>query len=197
MIQWEPGIRRHAPCRAVASGEMGMSRGAVSKLLALLQCASCRFGALYYVPFCAGMAAAGTLTVASALLGVGFWLTMGMAIEVTNRLADRTEDAVNRPERTALCEAVGWRALARVQLVLWGLVLIATAVWLALAPNALLLLLLVSGAFFGIAYSRGPRLARHRLVVFIVLSGTFVGPFCLGFAAGDPSTGGSDATFGQ
>lgn len=175
-----------------------MSGGSVGKLRALLQCASCRFGALYYVPFCAGMAAAGTLSLATALLGAAFWLTLGMAIEVTNRLADRVEDAVNRPERTGLCETVGWELLARVQLLLWGLVVLATAAWLALAPNALLLLLLLSGAGFGLAYSRGPRLARHRLLVFVVLSGTFVGPFCLGVAAGDPLAGaGSGATFGQ
>jgi 4-hydroxybenzoate polyprenyltransferase len=174
-----------------------MSRGAVSRPRALLQCASCRFSALYFVPFCAGMAAAGALTLAGALLGAAFWLALGMAIEVTNRLADRVEDAVNRPERTALCEIVGWRLLARVQLVLWGLVVVAAAAWVALAPNALLALLLLSGAGFGIAYSRGPRLARNRALVFVVLSGTFVGPFCLGFAAGDPLGDASAAGFGQ
>ena len=174
-----------------------MSGGPVRTLRALLQCASCRFGALYCLPFCAGLAAAGTLSLTTALLGAGFWLALGMAIEVTNRLADRTEDAVNRPERTAICEVVGWGRLERVQLILWGLVVASTAVWLALAPDALLLLLLVSGAGFGVAYSRGPRLARHRALVFVVLSGTFVGPFCLGFAAGDPVAGASGATFSQ
>jgi 4-hydroxybenzoate polyprenyltransferase len=174
-----------------------MSRGAGRTLRALLQCASCRFGALYYVPFCAGMAAAGTLSVLTALLAAAFWLVLGLAIEVTNRLADRVEDAVNRPERTALCERVGWRRLARVQLVLWGVVVIAALAWLALSPNALLALLILSGAGFGIAYSRGPRLARHRALVFVVLSGTFVGPFCLGVAAGDPLGAASDAGFGQ
>lgn len=174
-----------------------MSRGAVRGLRTLLQCASCRFGALYYVPFCAGMAAAGTLSVATALLGAAFWLALGLAIEVTNRLSDRVEDAVNRPERTALCATVGWERLARVQLGLWGLVVAAAVVWVALAPNALLALLILSGAGFGIAYSRGPRLARNRALVFVVLSGTFVGPFCLGFAAGDPLAGASAAGFAQ
>jgi len=174
-----------------------MSRGAGRKLQALLRCASCRFGALYYVPFCAGMAAAGTLNVATALLGAAFWLLLGLAIEVTNRLADRVEDAVNRPERTALCEAVGWRLLARAQIALWGAVAVAALAWLALAPNALLALLIAGGAGFGLAYSRGPRLARHRALVFVVLSGTFVGPFCLGFAAGDPFGDASTAGFAQ
>jgi len=174
-----------------------MSTRAGKRLRALLQCASCRFGALYYVPFSAGMAAAGTLDVVTALLGAAFWLVLGLAIEVTNRLADRTEDAVNRPERTALCAFVGWRTLARVQLALWGLVAAAAAVWLMRSPNAMLLLLIVSGAGFGIAYSRGPRLARRRAFVFVVLSGTFVGPFCLGFAAGDPRGAASEAGFAQ
>jgi 4-hydroxybenzoate polyprenyltransferase len=170
-----------------------MSRRAARGLRAFLQCASCRFSALYFMPFCAGLVAAGRLSAASALLGAGFWFVLTLAIEVTNRLADRVEDVVNRPERTALCEAVGWTRLAHVQLALWGLVAAAAATWLALAPNALLALLVASGACAGLFYSRGPRLARHRLLVFVVLSGTFVGPFALGFAAGDPSSGASSA----
>src|SRR5689334_19622480 len=172
-----------------------MSGRPVRTLRALLRCASCRFGALYYVPFCAGMATAGTLNVVTALLGAAFWLTLGLAIEITNRISDRVEDELNRPERTALCAAVGWRRLARVQLALWALVVAAACAWVALDPNALLALLLLSGAGFGLAYSRGPRLARHRALVFVVLSGTFVGPFCLGFAAGDPLGAASDADF--
>jgi 4-hydroxybenzoate polyprenyltransferase len=164
---------------------------------AFLQCASCRFSALYLMPFCAGLAAAGDPSAASVLCGAGFWLVLTLAIELTNRLADRVEDAVNRPERTALCEAVGWERLERIQLALWVLVAACAAAWLALAPNALLALLLAGGAGFGLAYSRGPRLARHRALVFVVLSGTFVGPFCLGFAAGAPLGGGSGASFGQ
>lgn len=174
-----------------------MSRRAARGIRAFLQCASCRFSALYFMPFCAGLVAAGDPSVASALLGAGFWLVLTLAIEVTNRLADRVEDEVNRPERTALCETVGWTRLERLQLALWGLVAAAAVVWLALAPNALLALLLLSGAAAGLAYSRGPCLARHRLLVFVVLSGTFVGPFALGFAAGDPAGGASTATFHQ
>jgi 4-hydroxybenzoate polyprenyltransferase len=174
-----------------------MSRRAAGGARTFLQCASCRFSALYFMPFCAGLVAAGRPSAAGALLGAGFWLLLTLAIEVTNRLADRVEDAVNRPERTALCAAVGWTRLERIQLALWGLVAAAAAAWLALAPNALLALLIAAGAGFGVAYSRGPRLARNRALVFVVLSGTFVGPFCLGFAAGDPLAGGSGASFGQ
>src|SRR6185436_5876673 len=50
---------------------------------AFLQCASCRFAALYAVPFCAGLAAAGSPRAATALLGAGFWLVLTLAIEVT------------------------------------------------------------------------------------------------------------------
>jgi len=174
-----------------------MSGGSARTLRALLQCGSCRFGALYYVPFCAGMAAAGTLRPVTALLGAAFWLTLTLAIEVTNRLSDRVEDAINRPERSELCAAVGWTRLARVQLLLWTLAATGAGAWLLLAPNALLALLVVAGVGFGLAYSRGPRLGRHRTLVLVVLSGTFVGPFCLGFAAGDPFGAASTAGFAQ
>lgn len=149
-----------------------------------LQCASCRFSVLYFIPFCGGLAAAGAVTAVNLLLGAAFWCVLTLAIEVTNRLADRTEDRINRPERTALCERVGWRRLARAERLLWCLVGAAAAVWLALDPSWLLAGLLALGASAGAGYSRGPRIARRRLLVFVVLCGTFVGPFALGWTTG-------------
>ena len=136
------------------------------------------------MPFAAGLAAAGQLTAVGMLLAAGFWFVLTLAIEVTNRMSDRVEDAVNRPERTRLCEQVGWRRLALARTALWSLVAAATVGWLVLAPSALLLTLLGLGVAAGVGYSCGPRLARHRAMVFVVLSGTFVGPFALGWAAG-------------
>ncbi len=117
---------------------------------------------------------------------------MTLAIEVTNRLSDRVEDVINRPERTELCAHVGWHRLARLQALLWSAVVAAAAVWLALEPGVLLALLIGMGIFAGIGYSRGPRLSRRRLLVFVILSGTFVGPFLLGWVAGSPGAGLSD-----
>jgi 4-hydroxybenzoate polyprenyltransferase len=157
-----------------------------------VQCASCRFSALYFIPFCGGLAAADDVRVAPLLLAAAFWIVLTLAIETTNRLADRVEDAINRPERTQLCERVGWPRLARLQAVLWGAVGAAAAAWLALAPGWLLAGLIGLGVCAGIGYSRGPRLARHRLLVFVMLSGTFVGPFSLGWVAGSPGAGIAD-----
>lgn len=151
-----------------------------------LQCASCRFSALYFIPFCGGLAAAGELHLANALLGAAFWLLLTLAIEVTNRLADRVEDSVNRPERTRLCASVGWQRLERAEQLLWSLVVASAAAWVALDPSLLLAGLIVLGAAAGGAYSRGPRLARQRLVVFVILGGTFVGPFALGWVTAFP-----------
>lgn len=155
----------------------------------VLRCGSCRFAALYFIPFCGGLAAAGDVRVAPLLLAAAGWIVLTLAIELTNRLADRVEDAINRPERTRLCAGVGWRRLARLQLALWAVVAAAAAAWVALAPGWLLVALLAAGAGAGAGYSRGPRLARRRLLVFVMLSGTFVGPFCLGWVAGSPGAG--------
>jgi 4-hydroxybenzoate polyprenyltransferase len=108
---------------------------------------------------------------------------------VTNRLSDRTEDEINRPERTRLCARVGWRRLARLQTLLWAAIGVAVAAWLALAPGVLLGGVIALGLGAGAGYSRGPRFARRRLLVFVVLSGTFVGPFALGWIAGAPGAG--------
>lgn len=147
---------------------------------------------LYFMPFCGGLAAARRLDGGTALLAAAFWLTLSLAIEVTNRLADRAEDAINRPERTALCAALGWDALRRLQALLWAAVAAAVLAWLALAPGTLLAAILAAGAAAGAGYSRGPRFSRHRLLVFVVLSGAFVGPFALGWTTAAHAPGIAD-----
>jgi len=166
-------------------GQFGLVR-------ALLQCASCRFSALYFIPFSGGLAAAGRSDAGDALLAAGFWLLLTLGIELTNRLTDRVEDAVNRPERTALCQQIGWERLRRIQALLWLAVAASAAVWLARLPSTMLAALIALGVCAGIGYSRGPRLARRRALVFVVLSGAFVGPFALGWAAGSPSAAATD-----
>jgi 4-hydroxybenzoate polyprenyltransferase len=150
---------------------------------------------LYFMPFCGGLAAAKRLDGGTALLAAAFWLTLSLAIEVTNRLSDRAEDEINRRERTSLCAQVGWGALRALQGLLWGAIAAATLAWLALAPGTLLAAILFAGACAGLGYSRGPRFSRRRLLVFVVLSGTFVGPFSLGWASGPHGAGIAD--FGQ
>jgi 4-hydroxybenzoate polyprenyltransferase len=153
-------------------------------LLAFLRCASCRFAALYYVPFYAGLTQAGHGTMGLALLAAVFWIIYSLSIEVTNRITDRAEDAINRPERTGLCARVGWQRLRRLEIAGWSAVGVLDILWLYLNPNALLAVLLVGGLAFGIGYSRGPRLARSRYIGFVVLNLVFGGVFLLGWAAG-------------
>lgn len=154
-----------------------------------LQCASFRFSALYFIPFSGGLAAAGALRMPTALLGAAFSCVLTLAIEVTNRLTDRVEDAINRPERTQLCAEVGWERLARLQTLLWCVVAASAAVWLAAAPGLLLAAVIALGLGAGLGYSHGPRFARRRLLALVVLAGTFVGPFSLGWLAGSPGAG--------
>lgn len=157
-----------------------------NRAVAFLRCSSCRFAALYFVPFCGGLAQAGRATAGYLALGALFWFLLSLGIEITNRLTDRTEDAINRPERTALCNQVGWRTLNAMQLVIWCAVLVLDIAWLALAGNPLLLGLMGASAAIGIGYSRGARLSRRRLFAFVTLNLLFGGSFLLGWSVGYP-----------
>ncbi|HMJ01953.1 MAG TPA: UbiA family prenyltransferase, partial [Conexibacter sp.] len=157
----------------------------------------CRFSALYFIPFCGGLAAAGSLRVGDALLGAAFWCVLTVAIEITNRLTDRVEDEINRPERTDLCAQVGWERLARLETLAWGTVAASAVVWLVLAPSVLLAGLIALGVAAGVGYSRGPRLSRQRVLVLVMLSGAFVGPFALGWATGSGQAGADWRQLGQ
>jgi 4-hydroxybenzoate polyprenyltransferase len=151
-----------------------------------MRCSSCRFAALYFAPFCGGLVESGRLTGLYLALGAVYWLAHSAGIEITNRLADRTEDAINRPERTELCELVGWRTLETAQVAIWAGVLILDAVWIALAANALLIGLLSASVALGVVYSRGARLSRSRAFAPLTLNLLFGGAFLLGWSLGDP-----------
>lgn len=155
-------------------------------LRAFLRGTSVRFVALYFVPFYAGMALAGKGTLGYAALGVLYWLVFSFGIEATNRLTDRSEDEVNRPERTQMCAQVGWRTIQRVEIVSWCGVVAFNVLWLYLNSNVLLAVLAVGGVVAGIGYSRGPRLSRARYIGFVLLNLVFAGVFMFGWAAGAP-----------
>jgi 4-hydroxybenzoate polyprenyltransferase len=170
--------------RTRAAAAPAVSRGA--RLSAFLRCASCRFAAFYFIPFLAGLVQMDAATVPYVAFGALFWLVESLAVEVTNRLADRAEDALNRPERTALCEQVGWPTLARAQRGLWGAVAALSVAWLLVDGNPALAVILAAGVALGVAYSRGPRLARRRWFAFVAVNMLFGGAFLTGWAAGGP-----------
>jgi 4-hydroxybenzoate polyprenyltransferase len=128
----------------------------------------------------------GQFTAGYVALGAAYWILLSLGIEVTNRLADRREDAINRPERTALCGIVGWSRLKSIQYVIWCTVFVLDLVWILVAGNLLLVGLLASSFGLGVVYSRGPRLSRKRFFSFITLNLLFGGAFLLGWSIGDP-----------
>lgn len=151
----------------------------------------------YYIPFFAGLAEAHHVTVFTVAFGFFFWLVQSLATEVTNRLADRAEDEVNRPERTALCAAIGWHRLGTLEWVLWGVMLAMSGVWLAVDGSWPLAAMLVGCVSVGIGYSRGPRLCRSRALAFLTINIVFGGSFCVGWMAGDPAAESGEATWQQ
>jgi hypothetical protein len=160
----------------------------VGEIRILFRCASCRFVVFYYVPFFAGLVESHDVTAFTITFGFIFWLVQSLATEVTNRLTDRVEDEVNRPGRTALCAAFGWRRLRVLEWALWGLMLTMSGVWLAVDGSVLLALMLTGCVGVGIGYSRGPQLSRSRALAFLTINVVFGGSFFVGWIAGDPSS---------
>jgi 4-hydroxybenzoate polyprenyltransferase len=167
------------------------------RIIAFLKCASCRFAALYFVPFAGGLVWTGRGTLGYIALGALFWIVHSLGIEVTNRLSDRNEDEINRPERTRLCECVGWHELRLVQLFLWCAVLAIDVAWLVLAGNLLFGLLLALSFCIGVAYSRGPRLARTRYIGLLTFNLVFCGIFIMGWSVGNPFSRSSSVWLNQ
>jgi len=153
---------------------------------ALLRCSSSRFGALYFVPFYAGAVHAGRGGWTWGLLGAAYWFCFSTATELTNRVSDRVEDEVNRPERTAYCQIVGYRRIAWVSYVLWAMILIADAIAIAALRRAVLAVLLAGAAAASINYSYGPRLKRRWYLVPFVITFPVAGTFLIGWALGGP-----------
>lgn len=154
--------------------------------ISFLKCASCRFAALYFLSFYGGLVQAGRASWRYAAFGAGFWLLQSLGIEVSNRLADRTEDAVNRPERTALCRLVGYDRLTVINFFLWVTIIAIDIVWTYVTANLLLGLLLGLSVLVSLGYSFGPRFARSRYVALVVLTSPFAGSFLIGWSLSEP-----------
>jgi 4-hydroxybenzoate polyprenyltransferase len=147
----------------------------------LLRVGSIRFTAFYLAAFYTALAATGHGDWRWFALGLPLWLIQCLAIELTNRYSDRIEDAVNRPERTALCEQVGY----------------ATVRWVAIGCNVLALAFYIAWfvewrrpQLFAVQiiswlvmwnYSVGLRFKALRVGVLVALTGTFILPFLCGW----------------
>ncbi|SDW54395.1 4-hydroxybenzoate polyprenyltransferase [Amycolatopsis xylanica] len=152
----------------------------------LLQIGSIRFTAYYWVTFLLGLGVVGKLSVRAAVLAFPFWALYCLCTELVNRIADRREDEVNRPERTALCLALGWRRVGVLAIVLWSALILADIAWLISEPGTPLLFMLVYAAVISLSYSWGLRLKQRPILGQLTLTMPLVMPYLTGIAlAGD------------
>ncbi|MFG3254481.1 UbiA family prenyltransferase [Streptomyces sp. NPDC048172] len=147
---------------------------------ALLRATSIRFTALYFLPYYTALVAEGRARWEWIALGAVYWCAHGLGTESLNRLADRAEDEINRPERTALCRRAGFPLLRRAAFAGWGVVLLLDAVVLVRHPDPWLALFLFLAGFSGVNYSYGLRLSRNRYLAPLLLTFHFGGTFVIG-----------------
>lgn len=160
----------------------------MTRWIALLRITSCRYAAYYFlpfwVPFAEGMGR--TPPLVAAILATVFWFVFSMGTETANRISDEEEDRINQPERTELCDLVGFGVLKKICVTSWVL---SIAAWIATAwiqKNALLGGLLLAAIVAALGYSFGLRAKRMRYVANIFLAMPFVGTFITGWAVGHP-----------
>ncbi len=149
--------------------------------MSLLRVGSIRFTAFYLAAFYTALAATGHGDLHWLALGMPLWLVKCLAIELTNRYADRIEDAVNRQERTALCEEVGYANVRRMAILCNVLVLAFYLAWFAEWRRPQLFAVQIVSWLVMWNYSVGLRFKAFRLGVLVALTGTFILPFLCGW----------------
>jgi 4-hydroxybenzoate polyprenyltransferase len=159
---------------------------AILKSVAFLRCGSCRFAAFYFLSFYVAILSSGHGGWRWLLFGAVIWLLHSLGTELVNRLSDQVEDRVNRPERTAYCDMVGFSRLKTLSVVIWSIVALLDLIWLYYFPNPLLAVLLFLAFLAGINYSYGVRFKRKRYLSLFALTFPFAGPFIVGWAVYHP-----------
>lgn len=144
-------------------------------------CTSARNIGHYYLAFILGCAAASSLNPGFALLGLVFATAVSTLVESANRLSDRREDSVNRPERTYLCRLVGFPTLERIAWFSFAILVSYSVGWFVLNPSPYLAFLLVASVIIAVTYSYAPGgvrpLKRSRWLSSVLLTIPTVGPF--------------------
>lgn len=137
--------------------------GRLGTLLAVVRLGRLRYLALTLPAFVAGAVGSPQRDSRYLLLGAVAIVVLRMVSSLANCVSDRTEDAIDHPDRAALCATVGHAALLRLTatLALTYLAFVgAMAVWLHVVAPAILLWLAYLAA--KLAYSFGPRLKPRR-----------------------------------
>ncbi|MET9496580.1 UbiA family prenyltransferase [Streptomyces sp. NPDC006552] len=163
---------------------MGARTGPSAGRSVLLVARSCsiRFTAYYWLGWAVGLAVNDRLDVAWALLGVPLWLAYCVGTEAVNRLADRAEDTVNRPERTALCAELGWGRLTAVAVASWTVFVAIGAALTWSHPGFALPAVLLVDIGVALGYSIGPAFKRHRVLALFALTAPVTTPLVTGWA---------------
>lgn len=164
--------------------ESALPRVPISRqFVALMRCGSCRFAAFYFLSFQTALVDAGITALGWAIFGFFFWFAHSLGVELVNRYSDRREDRVNRPERTALCEQIGFPVIRKLAICIWGGLAAVYCAWLCVEPNRTLGILLWAGLFAGLCYSVLIRFKTKRFLSLLTLTFPFGGPFLIGWAA--------------
>jgi 4-hydroxybenzoate polyprenyltransferase len=177
--------------QAGIASDSGWISKALTRLEAVLRCGSCRFAAFYFLGFQAAIVDGGQAGLFWLAFGIPFWFFHSLGVELLNRYSDRVEDKINRPERTAICERVGFERIKWLAIFVWLLISLTDIVWLLLYPNGLLAVLLALAIASGVFYSFFARFKARRYIAPIILTFPFGGPFMIGWIAthGGLSTG--------
>jgi 4-hydroxybenzoate polyprenyltransferase len=161
------------------------SNAAGNKLLAVLRVGSCRFAAFYFLSFQLALLRAGQNGIRWIVFGFFFWLLHCLGVELLNRYSDRVEDRINRPDRSRICEGIGYQRIRDASIVIWTILALVYATWLFWQPSRMLGLLLWTGLFAGVCYSILWRFKTKRLLSLGALTFPFGGPFLIGWIAGN------------
>ena len=159
------------------------SQSAISWARTLLRIGSIRFAAYYLLAYESGVISAGGTSERALWSGLLVWPVLGLGIELVNRYADRSEDAVNRPERTTLCEQVGFATIRLIAIVCFAFEALAFAGWAAARADLRFAVVAAVSWLVAWNYSVGLRLKSRPYGALLALSMTYLLPFAFGWAA--------------
>jgi 4-hydroxybenzoate polyprenyltransferase len=149
----------------------------------LLRCGSCRYAGWYLLAYLEPAAHVVPRPAPVVVLcGAAYVVVLGLAGELSNRYADQTEDRINNPERTALCDALGYRRIRAAAVVCWIVLVAVSGALVALRPSVHLAAVLLVYGTLGYAYSFGPRIKRRPLLAVLTLTQPFTAPFLVALA---------------
>ncbi|MFY9553440.1 MAG: UbiA family prenyltransferase [Blastocatellia bacterium] len=180
-----PGLVKAMPDWDVDKRDIGpignLELPTMSRLLALLRCGSCRFAAFYFLSFYVAILDSGHGGWGWLLFSALIWLLHSLGTELVNRVSDETEDRINRPERTAMCDLIGYPRLRLLSWIIWSVVAAIDLIWVISKPNPVVGVLLALAFMSGVNYSYGARFKERRYLSLLALTFPFAGPFLVGW----------------